>query len=114
LLVERLKTELEKLPAMGLVMLASDEYKELAAKKKAITWSLLIRASVSDETRLERGHHWYENKNGKRTFYAAAWIDGAQVHMHKYLCSNWTQVNHENGNGLDNRRENLRGVGNTD
>src|SRR5215470_13790016 len=21
--------------------------------------------------------------------------------MHKYLCPNWTQVNHENGNGLD-------------
>src|SRR5215469_3650649 len=30
-----------------------------------------------------RSHHWYANRNGKRTFYAAAWIDGAQVHMHK-------------------------------
>src|SRR6516165_4718071 len=27
-------------------------------------------------------------------------IDGAQVHMHKYLCPYWAQVNHENGNGL--------------
>ena len=58
-----------------------------------------------------RRNHWYANRNGKRTFYAAAWIDSAQVHMHKYLCPGWEQVNHENGNGLDNRRENLRGVG---
>jgi len=54
--------------------------------------------------------HWYANKNGKRASYAVAWIDGAQVQMHKHLCPHWAQVNHENGNGLDNRRENLRGV----
>ena len=58
-----------------------------------------------------RRHHWYANKNGKRTSYAVAWIGGAQVQMHKDLCPNWAQVNHQNGNGLDNRRENLRGVG---
>ena len=47
---------------------------------------------------------------GKGAFYATAWIDGVNIHMHKYLCPGWPQVNHENGNGLDNRRENLRGV----
>jgi hypothetical protein len=56
-----------------------------------------------------RRQHWYANKNGKRASYAVAWIDGAQVQMHKHLCPNWAQVNHQNGNGLDNRRENLRG-----
>ena len=65
--------------------------------------------SRKDFDRVSR-HHWYANRNGKRAFYAAAWIDGAHVQMHKYLCSNWAQVNHENGNGLDNRRENLLGV----
>jgi hypothetical protein len=57
-----------------------------------------------------RRHHWYVNRNEKGTFYAVAWIDGARVQMHKHLCPNWAQVNHQNGNGLDNRRENLRGV----
>ena len=57
-----------------------------------------------------RRHHWYVNKNGKRASYAVAWIDGAQVQMHKHLRPNWAQVNHQNGNGLDNSRENLRGV----
>ena len=57
-----------------------------------------------------RGHHWYANRNGKRASYAVTWIAGAQVQMHKHLCPNWVQVNHQNGNGLDNRRENLREV----
>jgi hypothetical protein len=52
-----------------------------------------------------RRHHWYANKNGKRASYAVAWIDGAQVQMHKHLCPNWAQVNHQNGNGLDKTRE---------
>ena len=57
-----------------------------------------------------RRHHWYANTNGKRAFYAVAWIGGAQVQMHKYLCPNWAQVNHQNGNGLDNSRGHPFGV----
>ena len=58
-----------------------------------------------------RSHHWCVARSGKGPFYAAAQIDGAMVHIHKYLCPGWVRVYHENGNGLDNRRENLRGVG---
>ena len=35
-----------------------------------------------------RRHHWYVNRNEKGTFYTAAWIDGAQVQMHKHLSIN--------------------------
>src|SRR5215467_6907342 len=58
--------------------------------------------SRKDFHRVSR-HHWYANKSGKGASYAVAWIDGAQVQMHKHLCRHWAQVNHENGNGLDNR-----------
>src|SRR5215469_17044724 len=34
----------------------------------------------------ERIRHWYVERSGNGAFYAAAWIDGAQVYMHKYLC----------------------------
>jgi hypothetical protein len=56
--------------------------------------------SRKDFHRVSR-HHWYANKNGKRASHAVARIDGAQVQMHKHLCPNWAQVNHQNGNGLD-------------
>jgi hypothetical protein len=69
----------------------------------------LERLVSRKDFRRVRRHHWYANKNGKGASYAVAWIDGAQVQMHKHLCPNWAQVNHQNGNGLDNRRENLRG-----
>jgi hypothetical protein len=71
----------------------------------------VLECSVSrkdfDRVRID---HWFPNENGKGAFYAAAWIDGVMVHMHKHLYPSWALVNHENGNGLDNRRENLRGV----
>lgn len=49
--------------------------------------------SRKDFARVRR-HHWHANKNGKGAFYAAAWIDGAHVQMHKHLCPGWPQANH--------------------
>ena len=57
-----------------------------------------------------RKHHWYLDRSGKGAFYAAAWIDGGQVHMHKYLCPNWAQVNPRTATAWTIGAENLRGV----
>lgn len=53
-------------------------------------------------------HTWTRSKC-KRTFYAMTTIDGKTVLMHRLLMGlAGPQVDHENGCGLDNRRENLR------
>ncbi len=48
---------------------------------------------------------------GRKTFYAYASINGKRVLMHRLILrvtGSKNHVDHKNGNGLDNRRENLR------
>lgn len=54
---------------------------------------------------------WFSAKR-RNTFYARAWDGGYKtgkmVYMHRLLTGSVGIVDHRNGNGLDNRRDNLR------
>ncbi len=49
---------------------------------------------------------------GRNTIYAQTSIGlrpkRTTLSMHRLLCPEWPEIDHKNGNGLDNRRENLR------
>jgi len=55
------------------------------------------------------GHNWAAAVvPTRRVVYAVARIDGKSVYMHKLLCPDWNEVDHADGDGLNNCRYNLR------
>lgn len=54
-------------------------------------------------------HKWYAHKCGRR-WYAESRINGRMVKLHRFItdCPDGLEVNHINGDGLDNSRENLQ------
>jgi hypothetical protein len=55
-------------------------------------------------------YHWYATNNGGKNVYAATTLNGKTVHMHRMLMRprKGYVVDHIDGNGLNNRRCNLR------
>jgi hypothetical protein len=69
-----------------------------------------MAAIVSDaDAKMLARYKWYATPAGG-TFYAASAINGKTVYMHRLIldASTGDYVDHANGDGLDNRRENIR------
>ncbi len=81
---------------------------------KQIPLSKCLFTLVSDEDYeyLARFRWWTHSVPKARTWYATTRIDNQRVLMHRFLLGTAPDldVDHINGNGLDNRRENLREV----
>jgi hypothetical protein len=54
-----------------------------------------------------QGYDWSVNIN-PNVVYAVSWGQGTPVYMHKLIRPSLGMVDHEDGNGLNNRRSNLR------
>ena len=68
-------------------------------------------ALVSDEDYIEISKHkWGTHMSSNKLFYATRYNGNTQVTMHRTIMKTpkGMETDHINGNGLDNRRENLR------
>jgi hypothetical protein len=67
-----------------------------------------LKVLVDDEDyEIVKKYSWYINKNS-RWVYAKTKIKGRTMLMHRMILETPYTVDHANGNGLDNRRSNLR------
>lgn len=78
-----------------------------------LTQGLVAQVDDSDFESVAK-FKWYANRRGRgRTFYAQRSVKQSSgkwkiVGLHNFLMSNARRVDHKDGNGLNNRRRNLR------
>lgn len=79
-------------------------------KKICLTQGFYALVDDEDYERLAQ-YKWYTNtQKNRHTSYAIRVVQGRTVYMHRVImnASKGLEIDHINGNGLDNRRENLR------
>ena len=69
--------------------------------------SLLYCVIDTADYELVRGHRWSVHVK-KNTNYAETRVSGKKIRLHQLLLPDVSQVDHEDGNGLNNRRLNIR------
>lgn len=73
-----------------------------------LTRGYVTRIDDADMT-VAAGHSWSAAVNpDRRAVYAVSKIGGRVVALHNLLCPGWTEVDHADGDGLNNQRVNLR------
>lgn len=71
--------------------------------------SALVALVGDDDLDVVARHQWAAYRFGRRIIYALTVIDGRSMFMHRLLVGQeGLEVDHRNGDGLDNRRANLR------
>jgi hypothetical protein len=79
-----------------------------------ITFRLLTPGKVTlldeEDLPLAAGHRWYWMRVGRDQAieYAYTHVEKRRLYLHRLLCPDAVEVDHINGDGLDNRRKNLR------
>lgn len=68
------------------------------------------KITIIDDEDLEliSRYKWYAHRNKSGNWYASSTINGVMTRMHSLLLGTRSLIDHKNGDGLDNRRENLR------
>lgn len=72
-----------------------------------LTQGLLAIVDRDDLEAVLAAGPWHASDNGSGTIYAATYLNGERIRMHKFLTC-WPYTDHINGDPLDNRRANLR------
>ena len=79
------------------------------SQRIALTQGEVALVDQGDYCRI-KGHSWsVTGRHSTGSLYACSWIDGGKTYMHRFILGNPEgSIDHQNGNGLDNRRSNLR------
>lgn len=79
---------------------------DLSIRLIPLTRGMVAVVDTEDYERVAR-HLWFVWDNGRGNIYAGSHVEGKMVRMHTFI-TGVLEIDHWDGNGLNNRRKNLR------